>query len=525
MGKILGAASAAVLLLLSGCGGSGSDTTSENPPAGDSSGLASSGNDVPTTPPAESTPANGTTTYVTTKDFVEALQKPTATPVTTPAPAPAAEEKALAADFNNELAFTLLRLKTKPGHSAFTVANRAQQMAMFATSADEASKAQIVSLLLGNGSQDQLVNPPPHFSLTTLLNTATTPVDGGYLATFSTWGQYDYMFPQTSLEALNLAFGSQVFAVDFVNNASGSNELIKAWQALITPRFTIEPKTTRDTRLVFSSADRLNSDWAGNPALMIQANFYYDLATVAQNYYELQSSARINDSAASLAAEVPLDRGNSLFLVMPHSTACPATSAITANSTAFDHPFVFFIINNNTGIIIYTGVFAKPNDDACDTSVMSSFLNNLNIGMLNTIRSHLTANETPLYVPEFNFVSWETINNTHKPTNDNTPMLYFDHFSNQIMVTSNQQGITISSSSATVVNLHTPSYTNGNDIAGIYVGQTMSNVGQEFGCQNFDNLGNGESPTAKFGLSPGSTIGPIDWPTSFGSTTTGGTGF
>lgn len=517
MHRILGAVLLVLAAWLSGCGGSAdSETQGDNTTGGPNP--VSSGNDVLTSPPTE-----GTSVYVTTKAFVESIQE--TTPTTEPETVPTAEEKALATDFNNELAFNLLRHKTGAGHSAFAVASRAQQMAMLAASADATSKAQIVTLLSGN-DKGQLISPPPDVNLTKLLNTATTPQDGGYLSAFSTWGQYDFMFDETSLKALNTTFGSEVLAVDFVNDPHGSNLLLETWQSQITPFFTINPGATTKTRLAFASANRLNSDWPGNPAPMIQASFYYDIATVTQNYHNLQSNARITDNVTLSAGEIPLDKDNSLLMIMPRSTTCPATSAITANSLAFDRPFVFFIINNTTGIIAYTGIFNKPGYNACDELAMSGFLNNLSISSLNNIRSQLVVTQNPLYVPEFGFVSAESVFNTQPPSNSDTLALHFDHFNSQVTIASNSQGITASNSSATVVNLYAPSDTNGEKITGVYVGQNMSTtIGQEFGYQSFDNIDDAQALISKFGLTSGSASGPSGWPAVFGTTTADGTGF
>ncbi|MBI3773680.1 MAG: hypothetical protein HY272_13405 [Gammaproteobacteria bacterium] len=69
-------------------------------------------------------------------------------------------------------------------------------------------------------------------------------------------------------------------------------------------------------------------------------------------------------------------------------------------------------------------------------------------------------------------------------------------------------------------------YTTGNDIKGVYVGQNMNaTVGQEFGYQNFDNVSDALALISKFGLTAGSAVGPSGWPAVFGSTATDGTGF
>lgn len=70
-------------------------------------------------------------------------------------------------------------------------------------------------------------------------------------------------------------------------------------------------------------------------------------------------------------------------------------------------------------------------------------------------------------------------------------------------------------------------YTAGNDIKGVFVGQNMSaTVGQEFGYQNFDNVSDALALISKFGLTAGSaSAGPSGWPAVFGSNVTNGTGF
>ncbi|MBI3771125.1 MAG: hypothetical protein HY272_00255 [Gammaproteobacteria bacterium] len=509
MYKILGAVALPLaVLLLSGCGG---ETTAENNSQQDQ--------------PAQTTTPAATTTYVTTKAFVASLQTSGPTADADPAPVPTADEMADIASFNNEFAIRLLQNLTGSGSTAFAVHSRIQQLAMLTTDANDSQKSQTIKLLAGNIDQEQIGKLLPDLNMTSLLNTASTAQDGGYLSKFSTWGQENFLFPESSLKALNSNFGSEVFAVDFTNDPYGTNLLIETWQSQLTGYVTNIINTTDKTRLAFSSANRLNSNWLSNPASITQGDFH-GTNIVTMNYFDLSQNALIKETSDFVAGEFPLEKGNNLFLLMPHSAACPSTPAIANNALAFDHPFAFFVINNQTGLIIYSGLYSKPAADACDANAMAGFLSKLSTNSLKITRGQLTATQQTLYVPQFNFGYIESIPGIQPPLNSDASFLYFDHFTSKIAILLDNQGITISSGNLTAVNLHESFASSNADIKGVYVGQNMNaTVGQEFGYQNFDNISDALALISKFGLTAGSTSGTSGWPAVFGTTTTDGIGF
>lgn len=100
----------------------------------------------------------------------------------------------------------------------------------------------------------------------------------------------------------------------------------------------------------------------------------------------------------------------------------------------------------------------------------------------------------------------------------------------QEFLLSEAKGTTVGSNGTLTLTGATPAesitYTAGNDIKGVYVGQDMNaTVGQEFGYQNFDNISDAQALISKFGLTSGSASGPSGWPAVFGSDVTDGTGF
>lgn len=417
--------------------------------------------------------------------------------------------------YNNNFALHLLRTGSNTGNNIiYPVAHYAQQLAIVAVNTNDTEKQKIIALLAGGRDQEQLANLLPRFCITRLINSEN------YIGGFSSWVQQDFTFPPPFFDGLE-NIGSSIVAADFSNNPLGTNSIIKDWQFQITHNFVVDPQSTTDTRLVHTGGDAIGSNWPNYPATATQANFYGN-NIFSTDYFDLQQDSSVTAKSNFLAAEIPMEMGNSLLVIMPHAS-CHKTTAFGDNIQAFDHPFTFFIINNPSGTITHTGIYNKPARGACDADDMNNFLTQLSVESLNGIRSELATNSQPLYLPKMSFGYLASLLGNPPPPSD-APALYYDHFNSQTIVQLNQNGITASSSSATAISLQAKSYTSGSDIKGVYVGQNMNaTVGQEFGYQNFDNIDNALAELSKFALTVGSASG---WPTTvFGITTTDGTGF